>query len=361
MSTDLKACEDELRGAYEFQKSLIDGSLDGIFATDHTGNIVVFNKGAEKIFGYTNEEVLGKLHVAELYPPGIGEKVKNDLESPEFGGVGSLKDYEITILTKGGHEVPVWLSASVIRKDEDVIGSIVIFRDLTRRKELEEKVLRSERLATLGRGIAYITHEIKNPLMAIGGFARQVIRSKNLDSKNKKKLRLIVDEIARLETFLADVTSITKVSQPEKFMSNINALIDELHSLMRHELQDKNITVVKSVDPAIPEIFFDLQQIRQVLINLIKNGIEAMRDGGELTLQTRLMDNWVEVVVADTGRGIVSEDLDRIFEPFFTSKERGTGLGLSISSRIVEDHGGTIRVEGGSEKGTRFVLRLPVR
>ena len=361
MTTDLRACEDELRAAYEFQRRLIDGFPDGIFATDHAGNIVVFNQGSEKIFGYTRQEVMGRLHVADLYPPGIRTRVKNDLDSPEFGGIGSLEDYETTILTKTGREVPVRLSASIIRKDEMDLGSIVIFRDLTARKQLEEKVLRSERLATLGRGIAYITHEIKNPLMAIGGFARQVLRGQNLDSKSKRKLQLIVDEIARLEAFLTDVAGIAKVSQPKKSLCSMNALVREVHTFMEHGLRDKHINVIKSMDPTIPEILFDPKQMRQVLINLIKNGMEAMRDGGQLALQTRLVDNWVEIVIGDTGTGIDSEDVDRIFEPFFTSKDRGTGVGLSVSRRIIEDHGGTICAESEVGKESRFVIRLPVQ
>ncbi len=361
MSTDLTACEEELRTAYEFQRRLIDGFPDGIFATDHADNIVVFNQGAEKIFGYTTQEVIGRLRVADLYPPGIRKRVKNDLDSPGFGGIGSLEDYETTILTKAGREGPVRLSASIIRKDDKDIGSIVIVRDLTARKQLEEKVLRSERLATLGRGIAYITHEIRNPLMVIGGFARQVIRGQNLDSKSKRKLQLIVDEIVRLEAFLTDVASIAKVSQPKKSLCSMNALVEEVHTFMAHGLRDRRITVVKSMDPAIPEILFDPKQIRQVLINLIKNGMEAMRDGGQLALHTRLMDNWVEIVIGDTGTGIDSEDVDRIFEPFFTSKDRGTGVGLSVSRRIIEDHGGTIRAESESGKETRFVIRLPAQ
>ena len=192
MTGNLKAYGEELRRTYDFQKNLIKGSIDGIMATDNTGNIVIFNEGAEKIFGYASEEVIHKMGVGDLYPAGRAKKIEQALYGHGHGGPGKLADYETTILNKDGEEIPIWLSASIIYEDEEPVGAVGFFRDLSERKRLEKKVLESERLATIGQGVSYISHEIKNPLMLIGGFARQVLRKISQNGKNKEKLEIII-------------------------------------------------------------------------------------------------------------------------------------------------------------------------
>ena len=361
MTCDLKASRDELRRAYDFQRNLIGGSIDGIVATDHRGNIVIFNEGAEKVFGYTSEEVIGKMDVADLYPRGRAKRVREDLYGREYGGSGKLANYETTILDKAGNEVSVWLSASMIYEDGKVLGTVVFFRDLTERKKLEKRVLESERLATIGQGMAYISHEIKNPLVIIGGFARQVLRRIGQDGKNKEKLEIIINEIQRLEEFLSDVTDVTKLSKPKKKIARINDVVEEVSTLLKHEFDAHHVVFDKSIDPHIPKTSFDKKQVKQVFINVVKNAIEAMPEGGKLSIETHLKERNIEILFSDTGKGVSPEDLDDIFDPFVTTKSKGTGLGLAISRKIMEDHKGGISIQSKLGEGTLCTIIFPIQ
>jgi PAS domain S-box-containing protein len=361
MTGSLKAYSEELRRTHDFQQNLIEGSMDGIIATDNKGNIVIFNEGAEKIFGYASEEVIRKMDVGDLYPAGRAKNVEEALYGYGHGGPGKLMDYETAILNKEGKEIPAWLSATVIYEDQKAVGAVGFFRDLTERKRLEKKVLESERLATIGQGVSYISHEIKNPLMVIGGFAQQVLRKLDQKEKNREKLKIIINEVARLEEFLSEVTDITKPSKPKKMMTSINGLIEEVSTFLREELKTHHVVLQKSLDSAVPEIFADPKQMKQVLLNIMKNAIEAMPEGGYLSVGTRLLGDSIELRIADTGKGITPEDLKTTFDPFVTTKPKGTGLGLAISRKIIDDHDGLISLESTSGHGTVCNIALPVQ
>jgi PAS domain S-box-containing protein len=361
MTGNLKAYSEELRRTYDFQKNLIKGSIDGIIATDNTGNIVIFNEGAEKIFGYASEEIIRKMDVVHLYPAGRGKKIEQSLYGRGHGGPGKLADYETAILNKDGEEIPVWLSASVIYDDGEPVGVVGFFRDLSERKKLEKKVLESERLATIGQGVSYISHEIKNPLMLIGGFAQQVLRKIGQNEKNKEKLEIIIKEVARLEEFLSEVTDITKPSQPKKVMTNINSVVEEVSAFLQEEFKMRQVTFQMSLDSEIPEISVDPKQMRQVLINVMKNAMEAMPEGGRLSITTHLQEGGVRIGIIDTGQGIAPENLKSVFDPFVTTKAKGTGLGLAISRKIIEDHDGLISLESTSGHGTVCNVTLPIQ
>ena len=322
---------------------------------------MIFNEGAENIFGYASEEIIRKMDIGKLYPAGRAKKIEEALYGHGHGGPGKLADYETTILNKDGEEIPVWLSASIIYDDEEAVGAVGFFRDLSERKKLEKKVLESERLATIGQGVSYISHEIRNPLMLIGGFAQQVLRKISQNGKNKEKLEIIIKEVARLEEFLSEVTDITKPSQPKKISTNINSVVEEVSAFLHEELRVRQVVFETSLDPQIPEIFVDPKQMRQVLINVMKNAVEAMPEGGRLSITTQLQEDRVKLRILDTGQGITPEDLKSVFDPFVTTKTKGTGLGLAISRKIIEDHEGLISLESASGDGTVCSITLPVK
>lgn len=350
----------EIERMHEFQEKLIMTSGDGIIANDREGNILIFNEGAEKILGYSREEVVGKTNVRDIYPPGVARQVKKMIYCPGHSGSGRLVAYETVCLSKSGEEVPIELSASLIFEDDQEVGTVGFFRDLRERRQLQEKVLQAERLAVLGRMSAHISHEIKTPLMLIGGFARQV--RDHLDQspeKLKEKLDLIVGEIKRLEDFLAEVGSYTRFSQPNKVPGDLNALIRDTARLLEPSLQEHHIQLALDLDPALGEIAFDPGHLRQVLLNLLKNSIEAMAAGGRLGISSHAQDGRAVVEVADTGEGIPPEDMEKLFQPFFTTKAKGSGLGLAICQRIMQAHQGEIKLESAAGQGTRVSLFLP--
>jgi signal transduction histidine kinase len=215
-------------------------------------------------------------------------------------------------------------------------------------------------MAALGQLVAEITHEIKNPLMLIGGFAQQLSRVID-DEKNLKKVNIIADEVKRLERLLADLREfyLPKTIASEKV--DIKELLQEVFSLVKKDCKEKNIQTELSIDKPGILVTGDRGRLKQVFLNLFKNSMEAMEHGGILSIETSLSGDHVEITVTDEGCGIPEQDKEKIFSPFFTTKSHGTGLGLCISKRIVEEHAGsslTMKSEEG--KGTSFNISLPV-
>ena len=229
-------------------------------------------------------------------------------------------------------------------------------------KELQEShelLMRSERFAAVGEAAAYVSHEIKNPLMVIGGLAQQVMRRMESEPELQEKLQIIRGEVRRLETFLGDLRDFTRPALPAKESIDLNQIIHEVRTLMDAETQKRKITIRENLDPQLPSLDADPSQMKQVLLNLIKNSLEAMDSGGEITLKTGSDGQSVWFSVADTGCGMPPEVLEKIFDPFFTTKEKGTGLGLAVIHKIIVDHHGTLGVESEPNKGTTFHVRLP--
>lgn len=349
----------EIGRMHQFQTQLIETSSDGIIANDRQGRLIIFNEGAEKILEYRKEEVLGQISVDRLYRPGLARKIKKLLYSLEYGGVGHLVNYETSVVSRTGQDIPVELSATIIYDEDREMGVVGFFRDLRVRKHLEAEVLQAGQLAALGRMAAHISHEIKNPLMLIGGFARQVLKGLDQDpEKSREKLQIIVDEIGRLEDFLAEVGSYAKLSEPRKQPGDLNALIQEVCDRLAPVLQESGITLSLKLAPDLPQMRFDPVYLRQVFLNVAKNAVEAMPDGGDLTITSGLKEGRLLVQIADTGGGIPPEHLDKIFQPFFSTKPKGTGLGLAISRKITEAHQGEITIDSETGRGTRVNIFL---
>jgi PAS domain S-box-containing protein len=349
----------EMERMHQLQTNLIQTSGDGIIANDRQGNIIIFNEGAERILGYRKEEVIGKLRVDEIYPPGLAREVKKKIYSSEYGGPGRLIQYEVIGVSKAGEYIPAEVSASLILEGGREVGTVGFFRDLRERKQLQEKLLHSERLATLGQMAAHISHEVKNPMMLIGGFARQLLKDSLQDPKKaREKLQIIVEEISRLEDFCAEVGSFAKVSEPQMRPGDLNALVEEICQRLEPSLQERGIKLLVNLDSNLPEVKFDPVYLRQVMVNVAKNGVEAMAAGGTLTVRSGRQQHHVFVEITDTGEGIPSEILDKIFQPFFSTKSKGSGLGLAISQKIMEAHQGEIHIENHPPHGTRVTLLL---
>jgi PAS domain S-box-containing protein len=349
----------EIEWMHQVQTNLIQTSSDGIIANDPKGNVIIFNEGAERILGYRKEEVIGKLTVDKLYPPGMAREVKKKIYSPEYGGTGRLIQHEIIGVSKSGEQIPAELSASLIFQGDREVGIVGFFRDLRERKEIQEKLLHAERLAALGQMAAHISHEVKNPMMVIGGFARQLLKDVPQDSqKTREKLKIMVEEISRLENFCAEVGSFAKLSEPQKRLGNLNDLVKEVCQRLEPSLQERGIKLLVKLDSDLPPVKFDPASLRQVIVNVAKNGTEAMTAGGTLTISSGQQQDHVFVEISDTGEGIPPEILDKIFQPFFSTKSKGSGLGLAISQKIMEAHQGEISIESHPNQGTRVKLSL---
>lgn len=247
-------------------------------------------------------------------------------------------------------------SEAEVRRERDKVKE-----SMQKLVEVQEKLIRSERLAAIGEAAAYLSHEIKNPLMVMGGFAGQVEKSLAEDDANRQKLRIIQDEARRLELMLTEVRDFTRPSKPQKEVQDINPVIGSTLTLLENDLKNRDIHCEKSLDSDLPPVFFDPRQIKQVLINLVKNALEAMPGGGKLTISSWREERYIKVSVLDSGAGMPPGVAEKIFDPFFTTKKGGTGLGLAVSRKIMEDHGGEIAIQSKEGEGTRVTIALPIK
>jgi two-component system, NtrC family, sensor histidine kinase HydH len=225
--------------------------------------------------------------------------------------------------------------------------------------ESHERLVQSERFAAVGEAAAYVSHEIKNPLMVIGGLARQVERKVGDEPNAVQKLQIIQNEVLRLETFLGDLRDFTRPAAPAKQQVNINDIIQEVDALMAEQAKSQEVKLVEHLDPNLPPLEADPNQMKQVLLNLLKNALEALDSGGQVILSSGAADHQVWFSVRDTGNGMPQEVLEKIFDPFFTTKEKGTGLGLAVIHKIITDHHGDVSVSSSPDKGTTIRVNLP--
>ena len=340
-------------------RAILDTATDAIISINSNHKIVLFNNAAQDIFGWSRKEIVGK-DVDVLIPKKYGDHhklIKTPLKTKKTGTRG--KTISVTALRKTGEEFPADISISFYETDSKPNFTAII-RDMTEYKEMEKKLLQTERLAAVGQAVASVAHEIRNPLMIIGGFSKQ-IRNKVTEEKTIKKLDIMIEEVKRLEKLVCDLRDFTKKHKLLIRPASINAVImDALEIIKSLYPTDKHIFETY-FDQDIGETNCDPDKLKQVFMNIIINGIEAMKDGGKIIIRTMKKDNEVEVSIQDTGTGINEEDLMHIFEPFFTTRSNGSGLGLAISYRIVQAHKGEIRALSKPNEGTTFIIKLPAK
>lgn len=338
----------------------VENTNEAFITIDENHRVLFFNKAAERIFGYSRDEVLGH-DLDVIMSPGCSRDHRGAVDRYIKTGKPAKIGHESELLAtrKNGETFTASISFSVSRQEGKTYFTGIV-RDLTETKALQEQLIRSERLAALGQVVAEIAHEIKNPMMMIGGFARQLF-SQTEDEKAREKLNIIAQEVARLEKLLNDLREFYLPSRSKRQEVDINDLVKEIYELSLDECEKKNISLELSADQGENIVLGDRDRIKQVILNLVKNAIDAMANGGRLTLQTGRSQGKVQVMVRDTGRGIPRSQQERIFSPFFSSKEHGTGLGLSISKRIIEEHGGSsMTLESEEGKGTAFYITMPI-
>ncbi|MFA4915777.1 MAG: PAS domain S-box protein [Syntrophales bacterium] len=368
--SERKRMEKELKEANEFLINLIENSVDAIFAADMKGNIIIFNRSAEDMLDYKTEEVIGKMNIRDVYPAGVATEVMKKLRSPDFGGVGKLLSSPFTQMRKGGELIEGVLSASIIYDAEGrEVASVGIFKDIRDRLRMERELhrtqqalLQSEKLAAMGRLTSQVAHELNNPIYGIMNTLELLKTEIPPESKRRKILELSLSETQRLSEMLRNMLSFSKPEEEKRMSVKINDIIEGILMMMEKQMREMNVKVETSLDSEIPEVMASTNQMRQVFINIIKNAMEGMPKGGILTVSTLRAKDSVLIKIGDTGMGIPEEIKDKIFEAFFTTKQKvkGVGLGLSVCYGIIKDHGGEIKVDSDVGKGTTFIITLPV-
>ncbi len=251
-------------------------------------------------------------------------------------------------------------TAPVTGEGGEVHGYIRLIQDVTEIKKMEEQIIHSEKLASIGRLAAGIAHEIGNPLTSIFSFV-QILREMEVEEFKKESLETIYFHINRISEILKQLSGFSKMPAGEPKKCAINDVIDTSINLIQYDKKAKAISIVKELSPSLPEVVVDGNQLSQVFVNLTLNAIDAMPDGGALTVRSMTKGNDIIIHFQDTGTGIPKEDLNKIFDPFYTTKEKGTGLGLAVSYNIVKKMNGTLSVESDIGTGSVFTITIPYK
>jgi two-component system sensor kinase FixL len=350
----------ELLQKQEINTGIINSATDAIITINEDHVIVGYNRGAEQMFGYTRQEALGQDLNIIIPPPYKAEHrayVRRYVATREARMIG--KHVRLRAQRRDGSEFPMSISFSVAEIGDNLYFTGII-RDITEYQQMEERVLQTERLAAVGNTVTHIAHEIKNPLLIIGGFARQLLKVPGLEDKARQKLSIIAEEVGHLEEMVAEMRDFVRPPPAVKHPGQIGDALREALELFQDTFKEHNIQVRRLEETPLPPVTFDPKQVHQVLLNLLKNALEAMPRGGEISITSRVKGPNVEISIADTGEGMPPEVAASIFQPYYTTKEKGTGLGLAICQSIIQEHGGAILVDSSPGRGSTFTIQVPL-
>jgi two-component system, NtrC family, sensor histidine kinase HydH len=340
-----------------YTENVVESMADALISIDNEKKIVTLNRRAGEILGVAEKELKGK-GIGEV----LGKKGEKLLQGEENRAI--VRDEEIKVKQRSGKEIPLSLSAAPLKDDlGQAIGSVLLLRDLREIRDLQEKVRRGERLASLGRLAAGVAHEIRNPLSSIRGFA-QYFRNRFKDREEELEYAsIMVKEVDRLNRVITELLDFARPKEPHREPHSLENVFDYSLRLLQPELAKKQVEVERDFEPHLPLVRVDRDQISQAILNLLLNSLESINEGGKIRVRLGKKDSSpsLQVAISDTGRGIPQEDLGKVFEPFFSTKRKGTGLGLAIVHQIVASHGGDITVESQEGMGTTFRITLPIQ
>ena len=339
-----RAARTSLSRIKAFSDSLVENMPIGLVATDAEGKLSAFNRTAETILGRIAPEVIGK--PAEEILPGSFRELFRTL-APER----RLIEREIDCTVAEGRAIPLELIATTLREEDNAFaGHVILFRDMTETRRLEEEVARSRRLASLGSLAAGVAHEIRNPLSSIKGFATWFRERYRDNPEDRDTAEVMIREVDRLNRVITQLLEFARPLTMDRVPTPLQTLIRHALKMVEGEARKKGVALETDLSAEIGEspLPLDADRMTQVFLNLYLNAIAAMDAGGILRVSLARQDDRVRIAVADTGVGIPEEDLPRVFDPYFTTRSSGTGLGLAIVHKIVEAHGGEVRLESES-------------
>lgn len=377
-----------------------DDSMDAIVSLDTDGRIRYWNRGAERMFGYTAADVMDQPY--ELLVPEDLER-EGELERIDeiLNQQGVLKNFETVRLARGGRPVEVDITVTRLQDERgEVLGRSVVYRDISLRRRLQaelkenfenlravkeelsakvdqlrevnrklrrnqERLLELEKLSAIGEMAAKVAHEIRTPLVTIGGFANTVWKTTAPGAPERRYLEIIREEVRRLERIVSEILDYVRPAAVESEPCDVNEMIERVLTTHQDEVTSGGIELERRLSAELPPVQANRYQIHQVLTNLLVNAMQALAgvppDRRRLIVTSEAGENHVRISIADTGPGIPERHRQRIFRPFFTTKTGGSGLGLAISAQIVAQNQGTLTFDSDEGAGTTFHLRLPVR
>jgi PAS domain S-box-containing protein len=366
-------------------REIFEDAHDAIWIHDSNGNIIAANKATEELVGYSSKELLG-MNVRDFLAE-EGLSLARQIRRKLFLGETVDQPYEQRLIRRDRTEAILKLTTNLSREDDKLKGFQNIARDVTREKEMQDKLratyrelseshqrlkesqeqlIQAEKLTSLGQLAASIAHEVNNPLSGVLAYTQLLAKKVRGDNIPKEValqyLSKMEAELTRSTKLIRHLLDFARQSPPALRQLNLNDVVNRAFDLAAHSAELQHVQIVRELDPSLPNLMADFDQLHQVCTNLILNAIQAMPQGGKLTLRTSVSNGQLKIEVQDTGCGISPENMRKLFTPFFTTKHevKGVGLGLAISYGIIQRHHGRIEVESKKGEGTTFTIYLPL-
>jgi two-component system sensor histidine kinase HydH len=349
-----RAARQTLQDTSAFAAEVVSHLPVGLIATDKSGRITFFNEAAENITELS-QSVAQHQRLDALLPEGLCG-VQKILDEQKI-----ISEQEVECTFSENKTVPLSVSASGITNDEDeFLGQVLILRDLSEIRRLQDEIRRQEKLAAMGGLAAGVAHEVRNPLSSIKALATFFAGQFDEGSRAQEAAGIMIQEVERLNRAITELLEFARPSDLNRQSTDVDAQISRSLQLIQQDVAGRNITIEHHTESAICPAYIDPDRFSQCLLNLYLNAIQAMEDGGDLSVQCISDSNdMIKIIISDTGQGISREHLDKIFDPYFTTKKKGTGLGLGIVYKIIEAHQGHIKVDSTLGQGTAVSLWIP--
>jgi two-component system, NtrC family, sensor kinase len=341
----------------DFSENIVESLRIGVFTIDLDDRIESWNPQVEELLAIPRSEALRR-KMEEVVPRDLAAEIAASAPSEHVSGI-----YRFHLNTRVGRHLVVNASiAPLLGKDGSRLGRLILLDDITQRVRLEDQMVQTEKLTSLGLLAAGVAHEVNTPLAVISNYAQMLAKQMPVDDPRQKTVDRIVKQTFRASEIVNNLLNFSRTGGTESVEIDLNAVLDETLTLVQHPFKTARVTVVKNYSENLPPVLGSTTRLQQVFLNLLMNARDAMPTGGMVEVRTEAHNGSVEIEVSDTGAGIPPEHLHRIFDPFFTTKStgRGTGLGLSVSYGIIKEHAGKVDVRSAPGKGTSFRLEFPV-
>ncbi|MGD1211868.1 MAG: ATP-binding protein [Candidatus Acidiferrales bacterium] len=341
----------------DFSENIVESLRIGVLTADLDGRIESWNPQLEDLLEIPRGEALGR-KLEEALPRDLAVEIAARATSEHVSGI-----YKFHLNTRSGRHLVVNASiAPLLGKNGARLGRLVLLDDITQRVRLEDQMVQTEKLTSLGLLAAGVAHEVNTPLAVISNYIQMLAKQIPADDPRQKTIERIVKQTFRASEIVNNLLNFSRTGGAEPVEVDLNSVLEETLTLVQHPFKTARVNVVRSYSEQLPPVLGSITRLQQVFLNLFMNARDAMPSGGMLEVRTAAHNGSVEVEVADTGAGIPPEHLHRIFDPFFTTKAtgRGTGLGLSVSYGIIKEHAGKVDVRSTPGKGTSFRLEFPV-
>ncbi|MGL5513196.1 MAG: two-component system sensor histidine kinase AtoS [Sporomusa sp.] len=346
-----------LLNAQTLNENILHSIANGVITVDINGNITSINKSAEMLTGYTYPKIINKSY-KEIF---CEHRYVNSLLLDTLASGTNYSNIEIDYPARN-KDIHIRASTSRLKDSTgNIIGAVVVFEDLTAQHRLQAQMHRAERLAALGELMAGVAHEIRNPLTAIKGFV-QYLQSTNNEQERREYMPIVIKEVDRVNHVIETLLYFARPCKSNYTLVDVNSLIEETLVLVKNTGTRHKVEFRLQLDAAIPLIEGDAEKLKQVLLNLFINAVQAISVQGIVEIATwQTHDDFVHIRITDSGKGIKPADLNKIFDPFFTTKPAGTGLGLAVVQRIIHAHYGRIDIKSQQGSGTIVTLQLPIK